>query len=97
VIDAFAAAGHPIAAGSAGENITLRGLDWALVRPGTRLRIGGVLCEISSWALPCKKNARGFTGGDFMVMHHDRGPVSRAYATVLEPGSIHVGDTAELH
>lgn len=97
VIDAFAADGHPIAAGSAGENITLRGLDWAQVRPGTRLRVGGVLCEISSWALPCKKNARWFTSGDFMLMHHDRGPVSRAYATVLEPGSIRVGDTAELH
>lgn len=97
VIDAFAAQGHPISAGSAGENLTLHGLDWADVRPGTRLRIGGMLCEISSWALPCKKNARWFTGGDFLLMHHDRGPVSRAYATVLEPGVVRTGDTVVLH
>ena len=97
VIDAFAAAGHPIAAGSAGENVTVRGLDWADVRPGTRLRMGTVLCEISAWALPCKHNARWFADGDFNRMHHERGPVSRAYATVLEPGGIRTGDPAVLH
>jgi MOSC domain-containing protein YiiM len=31
-----------------------------------------------------------------MVMHHDRGPVSRVYATVLEPGTVRVGDAAIL-
>ena len=91
------AAGHPIAAGSAGENVTVRGLDWADVRPGTRLRMGTVLCEISAWALPCKHNARWFADGDFNRMHHERGPVSRAYATVLEPGGIRTGDPAVLH
>lgn len=97
VIDAFAADGHPLAAGCAGENVTLSGLDWALVRPGTRLRLGTLLCEVSAWALPCKHNARWFHDGDFMRMHHDRGPVSRAYATVIEPGRIVAGDTATLH
>jgi MOSC domain-containing protein YiiM len=29
-------------------------------------------------------------------MHHDRGPVSRVYASVLEPGRITVGDAATL-
>ncbi|MCB1000603.1 MAG: MOSC domain-containing protein [Acidimicrobiales bacterium] len=97
VIDAFATDGHPIGHGSAGENVTLRGLSWADVRPGTRLRLGTVLCEVSAWALPCKHNARWFSDGDFMRMHHGRGPVSRAYATVLEPGTIRVGDDAVLH
>ena len=97
VIDAFAADGHPIAAGSAGENITLRGLDWATVRPGTRLQMGSVLCEVSAWALPCTHNRAWFSDGDFKRMHHERGPVSRAYATVLEPGTITTGDTAVLH
>jgi hypothetical protein len=96
VIDAFAAAGHPLAAGSAGENITVSGLPWADVRPGVRLRIGGVLCEVSSFAVPCKQNAQWFVDGAFTLMHHDRGPVSRVYATVLEPGGIAVGDTAIL-
>jgi hypothetical protein len=29
-------------------------------------------------------------------MHHERGPVSRVYATVLQPGVIAVGDAAVL-
>ncbi len=97
VIDALAAEGHPIGPGSAGENITLGGLDWAEVRPGARLQVGTVLCEVSAWALPCAKNAAWFLDGDVSRIHHERGPVSRAYATVLEPGTIRTGDRAVLH
>lgn len=96
VIAAFAADGHALAAGNAGENVTLSGIPWELVRPGVRLQLGDVLCEVSSFALPCSKNARWFVGGDFNLMHHERGPVSRAYATVLVPGFVSVGDTAIL-
>ncbi|MDO8390777.1 MAG: MOSC domain-containing protein [Actinomycetota bacterium] len=96
VIDAFRAQGHPIAPGLAGENITVRGLPWAEVRPGVRLQLGEVLCEVSAYAVPCTHNRRWFTDGDFMVMHHDRGPVSRVYATVLQPGSVAAGDAAVL-
>ncbi|MGZ4738561.1 MAG: MOSC domain-containing protein [Ilumatobacteraceae bacterium] len=96
VIDEFHRAGHDIAPGRAGENITISGLPWADVRAGVRLRIGDVLCEVSSYALPCASNKPWFIDGDFRVMHHDRGPVSRVYATVLEPGLITVGDGATL-
>jgi hypothetical protein len=96
VIDALAADGHPIAPGRAGENVTLRGLPWADVRAGVRLRIGEVLCEVSAYALPCKQNAGWFIDGDFTTMHHERGAVSRVYATVIEPGSIRAGDPAIL-
>ncbi len=96
VIDAFRAAGHPIAPGLAGENITLSGLAWADVRAGVRLRVGGVLCEISAYTLPCFQNKAWFKAGDFEAMHHERGPVSRVYATVLEPGAITVGDVVIL-
>ncbi len=96
VIDTFVTEGHPIAAGSAGENITVSGLDWSTVRPGVRLQLGSVLCEIGAWTLPCKKNKAWFSDGDFNRMHHERGPVSRAYATVLEPGRIVQGDPAIL-
>ena len=37
-----------------------------------------------------------FAGGDFEAMHHERGPVSRVYATVLTPGSVAVGDAVVL-
>jgi MOSC domain-containing protein YiiM len=96
VIDAFAAEGHPLAPGNAGENITVRGLPWRDVRPGVRLRIGTVLCEASAYAVPCRHNARWFSDGDFSRIHHSRGPVSRVYATVLEHGSISLGDAAIL-
>jgi hypothetical protein len=96
VIDDFRRAGHPLEPGRAGENITVSGLPWAEVRAGVRLRLGEVLCEVSAYTLPCKSNKRWFIDGDFMAMHHERGPVSRVYATVLEPGRISVGDAAIL-
>jgi hypothetical protein len=96
VIDAFAEMGHPLAPGRAGENITVSGLHWPDVRAGVRLRVGEVLCEVSSFALPCRSNRPWFINGDFTVMHHERGPVSRVYATVLEPGVVRVGEPAIL-
>jgi hypothetical protein len=96
VIEAFAAEGHPLAPGNAGENVTVRGLDWSQVRAGVRLQLGTVLCDVSAFALPCSKNKQWFIGGDFHLMHHDRGPVSRVYATVVRPGRIATGDVAVL-
>ena len=61
-----------------------------------RLQIGSVLCEVSCYALPCRTNKPWFIDGDFDVMHHDRGPVSRVYATVLRTGRDRVGDDAIL-
>ncbi|MEO6318493.1 MAG: MOSC domain-containing protein [Acidimicrobiales bacterium] len=93
VIGALQAEGHPIAPGLAGENITVTGVDWSTIRPGVQLLVGDVLAEISAYAVPCKKNARWFTGGDFNRMSHDRHPGwSRAYAWVREPGTIRSGD-----
>ncbi|HEY3834308.1 MAG TPA: MOSC domain-containing protein [Acidimicrobiia bacterium] len=89
----FQAEGHPIEWGSAGENFTVEGIDWAAVRPGTRLRIGDVLAEISLPALPCGHNARWFTDGDFNHMHHERDYTrTRWYARVLEDGTVRTGD-----
>jgi hypothetical protein len=96
VIDALHGQGHAIAPGRAGENVTIAGLPWELVTPGVRLRLGQVLCEVSSFSLPCASNTPWFIDGDFNVIHHERGPVSRVYATVLEPGRIAPGDPAIL-
>jgi len=92
VISGFARDGHPIAPGCAGENLTVSSLDWSAVRPGMLLRIGTALAETSSWAIPCRHNAQWFTDGDFNRMSHERGPIARVYATVLEPGVVHTGD-----
>ena len=97
VTDGFVAAGHTnLGYGCAGENVTVAGLPWAQVRAGTRLRLGEVLAEVSVFALPCTSNAKWFAGGNFALMHHDRGPVSRVYASVVEPGRIRQGDPAIL-
>lgn len=96
VIDGFRAQGHPLAPGLAGENITLTGFDWSRMRPGVQLQLGDVRAEVSAYAVPCRKNAAWFTGGRFDKMHHKHGPISRLYATVVEPGRIAIGDPVLL-
>jgi MOSC domain-containing protein YiiM len=96
VIAELRAEGHPIGRGSVGENVTVSGLDWSRVRPGVLLQIGTVLAHVQAYAEPCATNARWFLGGDFNRMNADRGPVSRVYATVLQPGRIATGDTITL-
>jgi hypothetical protein len=96
VVDLLRAEGHPIHLGAAGENVSISGIEWSTVRSGVRLRIGTALAEVSVFALPCKQNAQWFLGRQFDRMHHDRGPVSRAYATVLEAGEATIGDEVVL-
>jgi MOSC domain-containing protein YiiM len=91
------AEGHPIEAGLAGENITVAGVDWAALRPGTSIRVGNVSGEISSHATPCAKNASWFADRQFRRMDHDEHPGwSRLYAAVLRPGRVRVGDQVEI-
>jgi len=98
VIEALAAEGHAMAAGAAGENVTTRGLDWSLVVPGVRLRLGSdVLIEVTRYTTPCYKNARWFMEGDFNRMHQNLFPGwSRAYARVLQGGHLRPGDSVEV-
>lgn len=96
VIDDLQSHGHQIAPGRAGENVTLGGLPWEEMRPGVRLRIGEVLCELSAFTAPCHKIKQWFIDEEFATIDHQRGPVSRVYATVLEPGDVAVGDEAIL-
>ena len=96
VIANFAAQGHPIRPGYAGENITVRGLPWEVARPGAKLTIGSVAATVTAYAIPCSQNEAWFTGGDFELMSHERGPVSRIYARVDRPGTIALGDSLTL-
>ncbi|MDH4362646.1 MAG: MOSC domain-containing protein [Acidimicrobiia bacterium] len=92
VIDTLRAEGHPVMPGRAGENVTVRGLDWAAIRPGVRLRLGSAECVVSAWAEPCRNIADCFASRDFRRIDASRGPVARAYATVTRPGSVSAGD-----
>jgi MOSC domain-containing protein YiiM len=92
VMDALNTEGHSLFAGAAGENLTVRGIDWTTIRPGVRLTIGPVVAEVSAFAIPCAKNAQWFAAGDFRRMDHGLHPGwSRAYAWVLEGGEIEPG------
>jgi MOSC domain-containing protein YiiM len=92
------AEGHPIFPGSAGENLTLVGLDWSRLAPGARLALGEeALVEVSSYTAPCKVIAASFRGGDFKRISQKLRPGhSRLYARVLRPGRISVGEQVRL-
>ena len=97
-LEVLRAEGHPIGPGSTGENVTVSGLDWRRVLPGSRLRLGrNVLIEVTEYAGPCWKNARWFADGDFNHINEALRPgFSRVYACVLETGVIRPGDSVEL-
>ena len=90
--------GHPIGVGTAGENVTVEGLDWDLVVPGARLRVGGqVLLEVASFTNPCKTIKGSFIDGGFVRIAQKFYPGwSRVYARVISEGEIRLGDPIEL-
>lgn len=94
VIDDLVAQGHPIRPGSTGENLTIAGLEWSVLEPGSRLRMGAtVVIEITSHAKPCSKIAGSFRDGAIGCLDQKFNPGrSRLYARVLTPGTVAVGD-----
>ena len=97
LIGALRAEGHPIAAGSAGENITISGLDWAAVTPGCQLQVGGVRLLVTKFASPCEKIEGSFLNHDFVRISHKVHPGwSRVYTRVLAGGIIRPGDIVEI-
>jgi MOSC domain-containing protein YiiM len=97
VIEALAAEGHPIAAGTTGENLTISGLRWSDVQPGAELRVGPVRLLVTSYVTPCFKIGPSFAGNHFDRLSHKTHPGwSRVYARVLEPGLVRVGDQVRI-
>lgn len=93
VLDELSAAGHPIGPGCAGENLTLRGVDWASLRPGALVRVGEAVVELSFPAVPCHNQTRWFSDGDFSRIAHDVNPHwARWYGWVRQPGEVGTGD-----
>lgn len=95
---ALQAEGHPMYPGAAGENITLVGLDWSLMQPGARLRLGNhVLVEVTKFTSPCSTIAAAFKDGEFKRISEKVHPGwSRVYARVLQPGWVQVGDEVQI-
>jgi len=96
-IERLAGEGHPITPGSIGENVTISGIDWSGVKPGTRMRLGEELSvEITDYAYPCNTIKRSFKGGDMNLVNSRLGRASRVYARVLHPGAIRQGDAIQI-
>jgi MOSC domain-containing protein YiiM len=94
LIETLRQQGHPIAPGTIGENLTIRGLDWPSLQPGTRLKLGdGVEISITKFTQPCRNIRGSFADGDYRRVDEEicHGQ-SRLYARVLTEGVVKVGD-----
>ena len=89
--------GHPISAGSTGENITIAGLDWSEVGPGRKVLIGEALVEITAPAAPCATIKQCFIDEQFSRISEKRNPGwSRWYARVLNEGRVSTNDRVSI-
>jgi MOSC domain-containing protein YiiM len=97
-IRTLAAEGHTVAPGTLGENVTVEGLEWPTVEPGTRLLLGeAVLLEVTRYTSPCFNIKTAFVDGEFSPVSQKRHPGwSRVYTRVLREGTIRTGDPARL-
>lgn len=98
LISALRREGHPIDIGTAGENLTVEGLNWDLVAPGARIRCGEeVELEVASFTSPCKTIKDSFIDGHFTRISQKVHPGwSRVYTRVLSEGKVRRGDRVQL-
>ena len=89
--------GHPIGTGTTGENLTISGLDWDLVVPGSILEVGDATLEVTDYTKPCRTIRESFKGHKFVRMSQKHHPGwSRVYARVLKEGMVRTGDAVSL-
>jgi MOSC domain-containing protein YiiM len=89
--------GHPIAPGTAGENVTVAGIDWRYVCPGRRLSLGPAELEVTGFAAPCTTIRSSFLDEEFTRISEKVNPGwSRVYARVLREGQVRCGDEVRL-
>jgi len=87
--------GMRLAAGSVGENLTLRGLADDDVFAGDIVRVGTVLLEVSGPRIPCANQARRVGRTDW-IRQTIRENRTGFYLRVLEPGILQEGDPWRL-
>ncbi len=97
-IQRLQAEGHPIRPGSAGENVTLSGIEQSALVPGARLVFGDqVEVELTRYTTPCKTISQAFADGDFTRISQKLHPSeSRIYARVLRGGEMRAGQRVRL-
>ena len=89
--------GHPIDVGTAGENLTIEGLDWSSLRVGMTLRVGNASIRLSEPCAPCSKIGGSFQEENFSRVDHEKQEGwSRWSAYVVEEGAVSVSDSVYL-
>ncbi|MEK6280254.1 MAG: MOSC domain-containing protein [Acidobacteriota bacterium] len=90
--------GHPIFPGAVGENVTISGLDWSKLEPGTKLALGDeVLVEVTSYTSPCNTIQDYFIDGKYQrISQRVYSGYSRIYVRVLKSGKLVIGQTVTL-
>jgi MOSC domain-containing protein YiiM len=97
LIEALRREGHPIFPGSAGENLTVTGLDWAEMVPGVHVAVGAALVQLTGYTSPCKTIRGSFINERFSRIFQKTNPGwSRVYGKVLVGGLVSLGDPVAI-
>ena len=97
LIEALKSEGHAIAPGTIGENLTIAGIDWRAMRPGSRVEVGEVGLQLTDYAPPCRNIGGSFAGRRTGRVSQKAHPGwSRLYARVIREGTVRVGDRVRL-
>ncbi|CAL1158849.1 unnamed protein product [Cladocopium goreaui] len=100
-VNADAAGGGPAEFfyGASGEQFTLSGVDWSVMKTGVHVLLGtSVLLEVTLLKGPCKQLDRYFSApGDKGRIDPKKFPEkSRVLAKVLRPGTVKAGDPVKI-
>lgn len=97
-IGELAGEGFPISAGSLGENLTVRGIDFRALRPGMRFRAGTAVLELTTLRKPCVQLEvyNGGQEGRIQARILSRHAGGGFYAAVVEEGFAQPGDIIAL-
>ncbi len=80
----------PLLPGTFGENLTITDLESARISVGDRLRLGGVLLEVTAPRLPCSTLAARMGDRDFVKRFRDAGRPG-VYCRVIQEGWVQAG------
>jgi MOSC domain-containing protein YiiM len=60
LLEALQAEGPPVAPGTMGENVLVRGIRWEGLGEGAKFRMGEIEIELTTFALPCRNISGSF-------------------------------------
>ena len=72
--------GHPISAGTTGENVLIQGIEIGEIQPGTIVKFPNVELVVTQDAPPCKTIKKSFSNNNFNAISHTK--VSKLHSLV---------------